>query len=109
MLRRSVNNKSFVSKHSGQKSGRSSIDGSMVDIQPRYRISIKKKNSARLSEEPGTHRERQSIDDYSKVLKKLKNFGVSKDRAARNLVHELDVDNQFMKNPGNVPHSRKSQ
>lgn len=68
-----------------------------------------KKNSARLSEEPGTHRERQSIEDYSKVLKKLKKLGAIKDKAMRNLVNNLEIDSKFMKNQDNVPNSRKSQ
>lgn len=78
----------------------------LTEEQKIYRIAIKK-NSARLSDNPGSHREKQSIDDYSKVLK---NFGVSGgDRAVRNQVHELDTNNQFMRNMGNFLHSRKPQ
>lgn len=75
----------------------------------RYRISIKRKSSGRISEEPATHREKESIEDYSKVLKKLQKISISKDKAVRNQVHQLDVENEFMKNQGNRVYNRKSQ
>lgn len=74
----------------------------------RYQIAVKK-NSARMSEELGTHRERQSIDDYSKVLNKLKKMGANKGKALRNIVNNIETDSKFMKNQESVLYSRKSQ
>lgn len=109
ILRHSANKNIFVEKGKELKlSRRDSQDHSSLD-DPKYNAPIKKKNSARLSEEISTHRERQSIEDYSKVLKKLKKISVSKDRAVRNQVHQLDADHEFMKNQGIRGYSRKSQ
>jgi len=63
-----------------------------------------------MSEENTTHRERKSIEDYSKMLKKLQKISISKDRAIRNQVHKLDAENEFMRNhANNRVYSRKSQ
>ena len=44
-----------------------------------------------------------------RLLNKLQKMGVSRERAVRNQVNQLDADNRFMKNPGDRGYSRKSQ
>jgi hypothetical protein len=120
LIRKSINKNLFIKNSKERKlKHRDSLEGGLVMDrlnnprssmeENRYRISIKRKNSGRITEEPATHRERESIEDYSKVLKKLQKIGMSKDRAVRNQVHQLDAENEFMKNQGNRVYNRKSQ
>ena len=63
----------------------------------------------RLNEQLNTHRDREKLEDYSKVIQKLKKLSVANDKGIRNQAHKLDGENVFMMNPVNRGYSRKSQ
>ncbi|CAI2366540.1 unnamed protein product [Moneuplotes crassus] len=111
LIKKSVHRASIIGKPIKKlKPQRRSKDKSFSNKNhSRYQIAVRK-NSARLSEEANTHREKQSIEDYSKVLSNLKKLSACKDRGARNLGKELEVDHRFMKNhQDSIHYSRKSQ
>ena len=109
VLRKSANRAAMAGK--SMKKIKAERKNKEISVQntshSRYNIWVRK-NSGRLSEDPGSHRERQSVEDYSKVLKKLKKIGAGS-KQLRNKVHDLETENQFIQNQENALYSRKSQ
>ena len=72
-LKKSVHRASMVVKpvKKIKPEGKLKVRSHKKQHHSRYQIAMRK-NSARLSEEASTHREKQSIEDYSKILKNLK-------------------------------------
>ena len=68
----------------------------------------RRKSNSKISDRRNSQ-DKESIEDYSKVLEKLQKINISRDRAVRNQMNQLDPDNEFMKNPGMRVYSRKSQ
>lgn len=62
------------------------------------KLQIKRKSNPKISYRRGS--KESEPEDYSKVLEKLQKMNVSRDRAVRNQMNQLDPDNEFMRNPG---------
>lgn len=70
---------------------------------------ITHQSSSRISEDLNTQRDQQILADYSKVIRKLQKVSVSRDRAIRNQVNQLEAEHKFVMNNGERGYSRKSQ
>lgn len=106
-LRQSIENNPFVYSNCEPRF-RERKDVWVVQEELKAKFQIKRKSNSKISDRRKS-KEAQPLEDYSKVIEKLQKINVSRDKAVRNQMNQLDPENEFMRNPGMRVCSRKSQ